>query len=913
MVGDVRDRDRLVRAAKGADVVIHAAAMKQVPACEYNPFEAVQTNVIGAENVVDAAIDAEVPVVVGLSIGQGREPRQPLRRHEALCGEDHRPGQRLRRRRADASSAAFATATSWARGEASSPLFRRQRETGELTITDERMTRFWITLGESVELVLHAVGHGTGGEVFVPKIPSMRIVDLAEAIAPGHTPPRSSASVPARSSTSRSSPPTSRATPSTRRPVRRPARVPLVAQRRVGRRQAARGRLRVHERDQRPLPRRRRAASDAPVIPYGRQSIDDADIAAVVDVLHSDWLSQGPVGEEFEAALAAEVGATPRRRLQQRHRRPPRRGRRCRPRSGRRRWRRRRCRSSASASCALYVGATPRLVDIDPCTLNLDPAPGPAGSTPSSPSTTPGCRSTSAGSPSGRGSSSRTPPTRSGRQRRTDPSATALAPICACFSFHPVKAITTGEGGAVTTNSDELADATATVPAPRHRAPPRRRRLELRVETLGFNYRLSDIHAALGLSQLGQARPSFVARRRERADRYRAAFDGTDVVLPPDAPPGWRPRPTTSSRYACRGDARSSTPCGRGHRRAGPLRASAPPPTARRGGGSGRPLSSDRGGVRRAAVAAAVSRPHRGRSGPRHHDAPRPGRRATAAQPSGRRRHIRSTARQSGGPERRRSSRSGTQTFSKAPTQFVAGRHADLPVPRARAPTCGTSTATATSTGPMALGPVLLGYAEPAVDEAIRRQLGSRDHLHPPAPARGRGRRAHRRHVPGRRGGPLRQDRAPTRSTAAVRAARALTGRDVVLVVRLPRLARLVHRHDASAPKACPAAVRALTATFASGDLADLQRAFDEHDGEVAAVVAGALGRSSSPRPATSRASSIGHGRTAPSASSTRSSPGSASRPVAPASATASNPISRATARRSATACRSPPSPGAGR
>jgi UDP-N-acetylglucosamine 4,6-dehydratase len=184
MVGDVRDRDRLVRAANGADVIVHAAAMKQVPACEYNPFEAVQTNVIGAENVVAAAIDAGVRKVVALSSDKAVNPVN-LYGATKLCAEKIVV-------QGNAYAADSPTRLCCARygnvvGSRGSvvPLFIRQRDAGELTITDERMTRFWMPLPASVDLVLHAIEHGVGGEVFVPRIPSMRVVDLAEAIAPG--------------------------------------------------------------------------------------------------------------------------------------------------------------------------------------------------------------------------------------------------------------------------------------------------------------------------------------------------------------------------------------------------------------------------------------------------------------------------------------------------------------------------------------------------------------------------------------------------------------------------------------------------------------------------------------------------------------------------------------------------------
>lgn len=184
LIGDVRDRYRLRRAAQEADIIIHAAAMKQVPACEYNPFEAVQTNVLGSQHVAEAAIDAGVPVVVGLSTDKAVNPVN-LYGATKLCAEKILI-------QANAYAATSNTRIACVRygnvvGSRGSvvPLFLRQREEGLLTITDNRMTRFWITLQQGVELVVHAIQVMHGGEVFVPKIPSIRITDLAEAMAPG--------------------------------------------------------------------------------------------------------------------------------------------------------------------------------------------------------------------------------------------------------------------------------------------------------------------------------------------------------------------------------------------------------------------------------------------------------------------------------------------------------------------------------------------------------------------------------------------------------------------------------------------------------------------------------------------------------------------------------------------------------
>jgi UDP-N-acetylglucosamine 4,6-dehydratase len=182
-IGDIRNRGRLTRAAQGADIIVHAAAMKQVPACEYNPFEAVLTNVLGAQHVVDAAIDAGVPRVLALSTDKAVNPVN-LYGATKLCEEKIIV-------QGNAYAAQSNTTLSCVRygnvvGSRGSvvPLFRQQLADGRLTITDERMTRFWITLDQAVDLVLFGLEHMAGGEIFIPKIPSIRVTDLAEAMAP---------------------------------------------------------------------------------------------------------------------------------------------------------------------------------------------------------------------------------------------------------------------------------------------------------------------------------------------------------------------------------------------------------------------------------------------------------------------------------------------------------------------------------------------------------------------------------------------------------------------------------------------------------------------------------------------------------------------------------------------------------
>jgi UDP-N-acetylglucosamine 4,6-dehydratase len=183
-IGDVRDPSRLQRAFAGITVVVHAAALKQVPACEYNPFEAIQTNILGGRNVIDAAIDRGVGRVLALSTDKAVNPAN-LYGATKLCAEKVFV-------QANAYAGAQETRFSCARygnvvGSRGSviPVFLEQRKHGKITITDPRMTRFWLTLEQGVRFVVGATEQMHGGEIFVPKIPSMRLVDLAEAVAPG--------------------------------------------------------------------------------------------------------------------------------------------------------------------------------------------------------------------------------------------------------------------------------------------------------------------------------------------------------------------------------------------------------------------------------------------------------------------------------------------------------------------------------------------------------------------------------------------------------------------------------------------------------------------------------------------------------------------------------------------------------
>lgn len=184
-IGDVRDKERLLRAFDHVDYVIHAAAMKQVPTCEYNPFEAIKTNIHGAQNVIDAAIDRGVKKVVALSTDKAVNPIN-------LYGGTKLVSDKLFIS-ANAYSKISGTKFSVVRygnvaGSRGSviPIFKNVIDNGgtELTITDPRMTRFWITLGQGVELVFKALEESTGGETYISKIPSFNVIDLAEAMLP---------------------------------------------------------------------------------------------------------------------------------------------------------------------------------------------------------------------------------------------------------------------------------------------------------------------------------------------------------------------------------------------------------------------------------------------------------------------------------------------------------------------------------------------------------------------------------------------------------------------------------------------------------------------------------------------------------------------------------------------------------
>ncbi len=182
-LGDVRDKDRLRRAFEGVDIVVHAAALKQVPACEYNPMEAIKTNILGSSNVVDAALDTGVEKVLALSTDKAVNPvnlygATKLAAEKLIIQSNAYAGGKVTR----LSCVRYGNVVG-SRGSVV-PVFLKQRENGKVTVTDERMTRFWLTLEQGVRFVIRSIEQMRGGEVFVPKIPSMSIMDLARAVAP---------------------------------------------------------------------------------------------------------------------------------------------------------------------------------------------------------------------------------------------------------------------------------------------------------------------------------------------------------------------------------------------------------------------------------------------------------------------------------------------------------------------------------------------------------------------------------------------------------------------------------------------------------------------------------------------------------------------------------------------------------
>ncbi|MER3422656.1 MAG: UDP-N-acetylglucosamine 4,6-dehydratase (inverting) [Nitrospiraceae bacterium] len=182
-IGDVRDKDRVYRAMEEVDIVVHAAALKQVPACEYNPIEAVKTNIEGTANVIDAALDNNIERAIFISSDKAVNPINLYGATKLVAEKIFVQANAYRGTGSTRFSCARYGNVVGSRGSVI-PLFLQQRKNGKVTVTDSRMTRFWITLEQGVRFVIWCIEHMHGGEVFVPKIPSMNIMDLVKAIAP---------------------------------------------------------------------------------------------------------------------------------------------------------------------------------------------------------------------------------------------------------------------------------------------------------------------------------------------------------------------------------------------------------------------------------------------------------------------------------------------------------------------------------------------------------------------------------------------------------------------------------------------------------------------------------------------------------------------------------------------------------
>ncbi|PIQ96715.1 MAG: UDP-N-acetylglucosamine 4,6-dehydratase (inverting) [Nitrospinae bacterium CG11_big_fil_rev_8_21_14_0_20_56_8] len=182
VLGDIRDKDCLKRACRGVDIIVHAAAIKHVSSAEYNPFEAVKTNVLGAQNIIDAAVEEGVEKVVALSTDKAVNPVNLYGATKLCADKIFIAGNAYAERVTQFSVVRYGNVIG-SRGSVVT-IFIEKRKSGVLPVTHEKMTRFWITLRQSVDFVLKSIKQMQGGEIFVPKIPSMKVVDLAQAFAP---------------------------------------------------------------------------------------------------------------------------------------------------------------------------------------------------------------------------------------------------------------------------------------------------------------------------------------------------------------------------------------------------------------------------------------------------------------------------------------------------------------------------------------------------------------------------------------------------------------------------------------------------------------------------------------------------------------------------------------------------------
>ena len=182
-LGDVRDKDRLYRAFRDVDIIIHAAALKQIPAAEYNPFEFIKTNVFGAQNIIEAAIECGVRKIIALSTDKAANPIN-LYGATKLCSDKLFVAGNSYTGAQDTNFSVVRYGNVIGSRGSVIPLFMEQKTNGKLPITDPRMTRFWITLEQGVQFVLQTLGKMTRGEIFIPKLPSIKVSDLAAVIAP---------------------------------------------------------------------------------------------------------------------------------------------------------------------------------------------------------------------------------------------------------------------------------------------------------------------------------------------------------------------------------------------------------------------------------------------------------------------------------------------------------------------------------------------------------------------------------------------------------------------------------------------------------------------------------------------------------------------------------------------------------
>ena len=564
------------------------------------------------------------------------------------------------------------------------------------------------------------------------------------------------------------------------------------------------------------------------MIPYGRQSVDDDDISAVSRVLKGEWLTRGPAVGEFEedlaervdaqhavafsngtaalhaAMAAAEIGpgdqvATSALSF------------------------------AASAACAVYVGATPTYVDIDPATLNLDPALVPADVDAL-------VAVHYAGLPVDLTGLAHRPRVVVEDAAQALGAETADGPVGNCahsdmttFSFHPVKTITTAEGGAVTTNNADLADRLRAFRHHNQLPGTAEEPWAVHIDEPGFNYRLTDVQAALGSSQMHKL-DRFLNRREEIARRYDLALTNVDVLTPAGAPVGGRharhlyPIRVEHRRavYHALHEAR--------HRRAGPLRPHPPPRGLRLRNDRRRP-PPHRSGLRPPALAAGLPRPDRRRAAPRDRG-------------SGDRRHGEPMSPLDRSEAWWRRAEAviplGTQTLSKSPTQWVDGL-APKYIQRAEGAHLTDVDGNEWIDWPMALGPVLLGHGDQRVDDAIRAQLANGITFTLMHPLEVEVAERITAICPGVEAVRFAKSGSDAVS-AAVRAARAFTGRDVVLCSGYHGW------HDwyigsTTRDRGVPKAVQDLTATFRYGDLDHLDHVLAASAGDVAAVVLEPSGR----------------------------------------------------------------------